>query len=200
MIKHPLQEELKDWHIVLGSGSPRRKRFFEEMGLDFEVRLQPVEETYPPTLQGSQISDYLATLKANALKRELGSKEILITADTVVWWQGESLEKAADTQEATVMLEKLSGDWHQVISSVCFTTTKIQKTINATTRVKFKTLSPEEIAYYIQNFSPYDKAGAYGIQEWLGSIAIEQIQGSYNTVVGLPTHLVYKTLMDIAMP
>lgn len=200
MTDHPLREKLKGWHIILGSGSPRRKIFFEELGLEFEVRLKPVKETYPKTLKGSEISDYLAELKANALRQSLRGNELLITSDTVVWWQEESLEKAANAQEAAQMLQKLSGQWHQVITSVCFTTTTTQKTLHAITKVKFKELDSEEISYYVKQFKPFDKAGAYGIQEWLGSIAIEEIQGSYNNVVGLPTHLVYKTLMDIAIP
>ena len=200
MTDHPLREKLKGWHIILGSGSPRRKIFFEELGLEFEVRLKPVKETYPKTLKGSEISDYLAELKANALRQSLRGNELLITSDTVVWWQEESLEKAANAQEAAQMLQKLSGQWHQVITSVCFTTTTAQKTLHAITKVKFKELDSEEISYYVDAFEPFDKAGAYGIQEWLGSIAIEEIQGSYNNVVGLPTHLVYKTLMDIAIP
>ena len=145
-----------------------------------------------------EISNYLATLKAVPFKNELQNNEILITSDTVVWHDGESLAKASSRAEAMAMLQKLSGNWHDVITSVCFTTAQTQKTLHSLTKVKFKILHPSEIDFYIEKCKPYDKAGAYGIQEWLGSIGIEEIKGSYNNVVGLPTHLVYKTLMDMA--
>ncbi|MEM1257924.1 MAG: Maf family nucleotide pyrophosphatase [Bacteroidota bacterium] len=197
MIENPLVKKLKNHKIILASGSPRRKKFFEELGINFETRLKPINEAYPQNLQAAEISNYLAELKASAFDKTLKEKEILITSDTVVWWKGESLEKAATVEEATEMLKKLSGDWHQVITSVCFTTNKEQITLSCTTRVKFKSLADEEIAYYINTFKPFDKAGAYGIQEWLGTIAIEEIEGSYNNVVGLPTHLVYKVLNEL---
>ncbi len=196
MTENPLAKKLKNRKIVLGSGSPRRRKFFEELGIPFEIRLQPVEEIYPQKLRAGEISDYLAKLKASALKSTLKENEILITSDTVVWYNGESLEKASNKAEAKEMLRKLSGNWHDVISSVCFTTTQNQKTLNSTTRVKLTPLNEEEIDFYIESCQPFDKAGAYGIQEWLGAIAIEEIQGSYNNVVGLPTHLVYKTLNE----
>lgn len=181
----------------MASGSPRRKKFFEELGINFEIQLKPIDEVYPKNLKGNEISNYLARLKASAFDNILEDNDILITSDTVVWWKGESLEKATTVKEATTMLEKLSGGWHQVITSVCFTTNKEQTTLSAATRVKFKSLTEQEIAYYVDTFKPFDKAGAYGIQEWMGMVAIEEIEGSYNNVVGLPTHLVYKTLMDI---
>ena len=168
------------------------------MGIDFEIRLKEVEEVYPSELKAAEISDYLSKLKASAFLQELQPKDILITSDTVVWNKGESLAKARDAKEARLMLQKLSGNWHQVITSVCFTTTKEQQVKNAITEVKIKPLSPEEILFYIENYQPFDKAGAYGIQEWLGLIAIEEIRGSYTNVVGLPTQLVYKTLLEMA--
>lgn len=197
MIKNPLTEKLKGNKIILASASPRRKKFFEELGVDFEIRLKPVEEVYPDHLKGAEIPDYLAELKASAFNESLQPNEILVTSDTVVWHNDESLAKASTATEAFQMLQKLSGNWHQVITSVCFTSLKLQTTVNALTDVKIKTLTEEEINYYIQKCQPFDKAGAYGIQEWLGAIAIEEIRGSYNNVVGLPTHLVYKTLMDM---
>ena len=196
MTDHPLREKLKNYRIILASGSPRRKRFFEALGIDFEVQLRPVDEQYPASLKAEQISDYLSELKASPFQGSLKEKEILITSDTVVWWKGESLEKATDEKQAEEMLKKLSGDWHQVITSVCFTTISSQTTLHSVTDVKFKSLTQEEILFYIRNFKPFDKAGAYGIQEWLGAIAIEEIRGSYNAVVGLPTHLVYKVLNE----
>ena len=197
MIKNPLAERLKNKHLILASGSPRRKKFFEDLGLDFEIRLKAIEEVYPNTLKGEEIPAYLAELKASVFKNELNTDEILITSDTVVWHNDESLAKAFDKDEATAMLKKLSGQWHKVITAVCFTTSTHQKTVSATTKVKFAPLSDDEIKYYISTFKPYDKAGAYGIQEWIGLIGIEQINGLYTNVVGLPTQLVYKTLMNI---
>ena len=197
MTKNPLVEKLAGYTIVLASGSPRRKKFFEELGVNFEIRLKPVEEVYPEHLKGEEISDYLAQLKASVFKHHIKHHEILVTSDTVVWHRDESLAKASSEKEAADMLMKLSGSWHEVITSVCFTSINEQRTVNAVTKVKFKNLSRSEIDFYINSCQPYDKAGAYGIQEWLGAIGIEEIRGSYNNVVGLPTHLVYKTLMDM---
>jgi len=192
-----LRDKLKKHKIILASASPRRQQFFKEMGLDFETRIKSVEEIHPPELMGSEISDYLAVLKASAFEGSLANNEILITSDTVVWHRNESLAKAANAKEAFLILQKLSDDWHEVITSVCFTTTKKQKTVNHVTKVKFKNLSDDEIDYYIANYKPYDKAGAYGIQEWIGLIGIEEIKGSYTNVVGLPTQLVYKVLGEL---
>lgn len=192
-----LQHKLTGYKIILASGSPRRQSYFKELGLDFEIRLKSVEEVYPQHLKGSEISDYLSALKASAFEATLAKNEILITSDTVVWHNNISLAKAKDTEEAFQMLKTLSGDWHEVITSVSFTTSEFQRTVNHTTKVKFKELTDDEIIFYIKHFKPFDKAGAYGIQEWIGLIGIEEIQGSYSNVVGLPTSLVYKTLTDI---
>ena len=189
------KDKLKHYKVILASGSPRRKQFFEDMGLDYETRLKPVDEVYPEDLKRSEISDYLAKLKASAFKETLLDKEILITSDTVVWHMDKSLAKPADEKEASEMLQELSNNWHDVITSVTFTTTIGQKTVNHITKVKFTELTNDEIQYYVQNFKPFDKAGGYGIQDWIGLIGIEEIKGSYTNVVGLPTHLVYKTLM-----
>ena len=190
-------DKLEGYKIILASGSPRRRQFFKEMGLEFEIRVKEVDEVYPNTLEGSDISDYLAELKASAFDGSLVNNEILITSDTVVWHKGKSLAKPSDSKEACEMLEALSNDWHMVITSVSFTTIDSQKTVNHLTRVKFKPLTKDEIQFYVENYKPYDKAGGYGIQEWIGLIGIEEIQGSYTNVVGLPTHLAYKTLMDM---
>ncbi|MDO6473666.1 Maf family nucleotide pyrophosphatase [Maribacter sp. 1_MG-2023] len=192
-----LKNKLKEYHLILASGSPRRHQFFNDMELDFEVRIKSVDEVYPSELKGAEISDYLAKLKAEVFKPDLQPKDILITSDTVVWHNNESLAKAEDNIEAESMLKKLSGDWHQVISSVCFTTTERQIVQHSITEVKFKNLSEDEIQHYIKEYQPYDKAGAYGIQEWIGLIGIEKIKGSYTNVVGLPTQLVYKTLSQL---
>ncbi len=192
-----LKDILKDHKIILASGSPRRQQYFKELGIEFEIRLQPVEEIYPAHLKGAEISNYLSELKASALNKELLKNEILVTSDTVVWYKNQSLAKAANAKEAFRMLKTLSNDWHEVITSVSFTTAGSQKTIANTTKVKFKDLSNEEIHFYINNFNPFDKAGAYGIQDWIGLIGIEEIKGSYANVVGLPTHLIYKTLITL---
>ena len=197
MIDNPLSVKLKDHKIILASGSPRRKQFMKDLGIAFEVRLPNVIETYPKHLEAAEISDYLAKLKASVLRQALQPNEILITSDTVVWCKGESLAKANNITEATQMLEKLSGGWHEVITSVCFTTLAEQKIDHTITQVKFRQIQAEEIAFYLTTCKPFDKAGAYGIQDWLGAVAIEEIRGSYNNVVGLPSHLVYKTLMDM---
>ena len=197
MTENPLKKKLQGYKLILGSGSPRRKLFLKELGLDFEVRPKSVDEIYPEHLQGQEISEYLAQLKATPFKKELQPKEIVLTSDTVVWHNGASLAKAANAQEAFEMLRTLSGDWHEVITSVCFTTIDFQKTVSAVTEVKFKEFSDEEINYYIEQCQPFDKAGAYGIQEWIGMIGISEIKGSYTNVVGLPTHLVYDTLMNL---
>lgn len=192
-----LQEKLKNYKLILASASPRRHQFFKELKLDFEVRLKPVKEIYPIDLKGSEISDYLSELKAVAFEGSLLPNEILITSDTVVWHNNESLAKPVDKKDAYSMLHKLSNATHEVITSVSFTTSETQKTTNYCTQVRFKKLTDEEIWFYIDNYQPFDKAGAYGIQDWLGLIAINKIEGSYTNVMGLPTHLVYKTLISM---
>ncbi len=194
---NPLKQKLNGYKLILGSGSPRRKQFLKDLGLEFEVRPKSVEEIYPESLKGEQISRYLAELKATPFKEELQSNEIVLTSDTVVWFKNESLAKASDPTEAYQMLRTLSSDWHEVITSVCFTTSTLQKTESATTLVKFMDFTDDEINHYINKCQPFDKAGAYGIQDWIGMIGISEIKGSYTNVVGLPTHLVYKTLTDM---
>ena len=190
-------KNLSKYNIILASGSPRRQQFFKDLGLKFEVRLKPVVEEYPKHLRHFEISDYLAQLKARPFKENLIDYDILITSDTIVWHQNEALGKPKDASEAFQMIKSMSNATHEVITSVCFTTSKFQKTVNANTKVTFKDLTDEEINYYIDNYKPYDKAGAYGIQEWIGNIGITHIEGSYFNVMGLPTHLVYETLNSI---
>ncbi|MFX0557125.1 Maf family nucleotide pyrophosphatase [Maribacter sp. CXY002] len=177
-----LLDKLKGYQIILASGSPRRKQFFKDLNIDVVIKVNPVDEIYPEHLQAAEISDYLAKLKASVFKGTLRTNDILITSDTVVWYKNESLAKASNKNEATQMLLKLSGDWHEVITSVCFTTEDKEIVKNHSTKVKFKTLTEEEINYYIENFKPFDKAGAYGIQEWIGLIGVEEIKGSYTNV------------------
>jgi septum formation protein len=188
---------LKNHHIILASGSPRRQQFFKDLGLDFEVRLKPVVEEYPQRLTHFEISDYLAQLKTFPFLNDLKDNDILITSDTIVWHQNKALGKPRNAQEAFEMLSSLSNATHEVITSVCFKTNTFEKTVNDVTKVTFKKLSDTEINYYIDTLKPFDKAGAYGIQEWIGQIAVTKIEGSYFNVMGLPTHLVYQTLMDI---
>lgn len=197
MTENPLAKRLKNYKLILASGSPRRKKFLEELGLEFEVRISKIAEVYPTNLKGKQISEYLARLKASELKKNLGPKDILITSDTVVWLENESLAKAKNREEAFKMLKTLAGKWHEVITSVSLTTINSQNVVTQITEVKFKDFTDDEISFYIDAYKPFDKAGAYGIQEWLGLVGIEEIRGSYTNVVGLPTHLVYKTLMNM---
>lgn len=192
-----IHENLSKYHIILASGSPRRQQFFKDLGLEFEIRLKPVIEEFPERLRHFEISNYLAQLKAIPFKESLKDNDILITSDTIVWHHNEALGKPKNASEAFQMLKSLSNSTHEVITSVCFTTSKFQKTVNATTKVTFKALSDDEIHYYINTFKPFDKAGAYGIQEWIGNIGITHIEGSYFNVMGLPTHLVYKTLHSL---
>lgn len=191
-----LADLLRNHRVILASDSPRRQQFFAEMGIPFEVHKIPVDETYPEHLQGEQISNYLARLKAGPFT-SLRTNDILITSDTVVWHRNASLAKPGDKREAMEMLRTLSNDSHQVITSVCFTTPTDQKVVSHSTMVRFRELRDDEIRYYIDHYRPFDKAGGYGIQEWIGLVGIEEIQGSYSNVVGLPTHLVYKTLTDL---
>lgn len=192
-----LNEKLKNYHIILASGSPRRQQFFKELGIDFEIRLKPIKEEYPNRLIHFEISDYLAQLKALPFKDELKENDILITSDTIVWHNNMALGKPIDEQDAFKMIKSLSNATHEVITSVCFTTKTLQKTVNAITKVTFKKLEDEEIEYYIKTCKPFDKAGSYGIQEWIGQIGISKIEGSYFNVVGLPTHLVYGSLNSL---
>ncbi|WP_445957072.1 Maf-like protein [Yeosuana sp.] len=192
-----LNDKLKNYHIILASSSPRRQSFFKDLGIDFEIRIKPVKEEYPKRLQHVEISDYLSQLKALPFKDELLADDILITSDTIVWYNNQALGKPVNDIAAFNMLKSLSNTTHEVITSVCFTTKIIQKTINDITKVTFKNLTDEEIHYYVDTCKPYDKAGAYGIQEWIGQIGVTKIEGSYFNVMGLPVHLVYKTLNDI---
>lgn len=193
-----LNEKLNGRKIVLASGSPRRQQFLRELNIDFEIRLKEVEEVYPPHLQGAQITDYLAVLKASALDDSATDDEIVITSDTIVWHEGKALGKPADRNHAFEMLKSLGGKTHEVITSVCIRHKGDSDVFNDTTKVTFNPLSDDEINYYLENYRPYDKAGAYGIQEWIGLVAIARIEGSYNNVVGLPVDKVYQHLLKIA--
>lgn len=192
-----LNEQLKNSRLILASGSPRRQQFFKELGLDFDIILKPVDEIYSERLTHAEISDYLAQLKSLPFKADLKPNDILITSDTIVWHNEKALGKPKSVDDAFNMIKSMSNTTHEVITSVCFTTTEKQKTVNAVTKVTFKALTDAEIHYYINTCKPFDKAGAYGIQEWIGQIGVTKIEGSYFNVMGLPTHLVYETLNDM---
>ena len=191
-----LREELKNHTIILASGSPRRQQFFKDLGIDFEIRLKEVEEIYPPHLQAEEITDYLAELKANAFEGEINPDELLVTSDTIVWHHNQCLGKPKDREEAFRMLQSLSDATHEVITSVCFKTNTKTETFHEITKVTFQELSEEAILYYLDHYKPFDKAGSYAIQEWIGYIGISKIEGSYTNVVGMPVHLVYQKLMN----
>lgn len=191
-----LNNKLKDFKLILASASPRRQAFFKDLNLDFEIQVKKIEETYPENLKGKEITDYLAALKASVFT-ELKKNELLITSDTIVWLDNKALGKPRNFKEAKEMLQHLSGNMHEVITSVCITSKDFQKTVNDTTKVWFKNLSEEEIEFYIETYKPYDKAGSYGIQEWIGYIGVEKIEGCYFNVMGLPVRLVYKTLSEV---
>ena len=192
-----LNKKLKDKNIILGSGSPRRQQLLKDLGLDFTIKTSNIEEVYPKYLHGSEITSFLAELKANAYEDKLNKDDILITADTIVRFNGKVLGKPKDENEAKQMLEELSGQAHDVISSICIKTIDKQITFSDTTYVFLKKLSSEEIDFYIKNYNPFDKAGAYGIQEWLGLVAVEKIKGSYYNVMGFPVHKFYKEMMKL---
>lgn len=192
-----LRENLSQFNIILASGSPRRHHFFKELDLDFTIDAREVEEVYPTELQGADITDYLARLKASVFE-DLSEKDILITSDTIVWKDGRAIGKPTDYDDAFRMLRELSGSMHEVFTSVCFTGKEFQKTVNDNTKVWFRTLTDSEIGYYLDHYKPFDKAGSYGIQDWLGYIGIDRLEGCYFNVMGLPTRLVYKTLMEIS--
>lgn len=191
-----LSEKLKNKNIILASGSPRRQELFKELGIDFSIQVKAVEEIYPSTLKEAEITNYLAELKAAAFN-ELAENDIIITSDTIVWLNNKAIEKPKDKLHAIAMLQELSGNRHKVITSICIKTFTSQKVFHDETMVYFKPLSLEEITYYVENFKPYDKAGAYGIQEWIGFIGIAKIEGSYLNVMGLPVHKLYEELMKL---
>jgi len=190
-----LTERLKSKHIILASSSPRRQELIKGLGLAFEIRIKPVKEEYPDRLRHFEISDYLAQIKSMPFVAELKPNDILITSDTIVWFNNKAIGKPFDTNEAFQMLKSLSGHTHEVITSVCFKSVDSQKTINSITKVTFKSLSDDELWYYINTNSVLDKAGAYGIQDWIGQVGVTKIEGSYFNVMGFPMDKIYNTLL-----
>lgn len=191
-----LRERLKNYTIILASGSPRRQQFLKDLDIDFIINTKPVDEVYPSHLKGAEITDFLADLKSKAFP-ELSENDVLITSDTIVWHKEKALGKPKDREDAVKMLQSLSNKTHKVITSISIKTKHTQKVINDTTLVTFKKLTNEEINYYIDTYKPYDKAGAYGIQEWIGFIGINKIEGSYYNVAGLPVHKLYDELLQL---
>lgn len=189
-----LNSNLKGYHFVLASASPRRQQFFKDLGYDFSIRVMEVDEVYPLELKREKITDFLANLKADIHRNSIADNEIVITSDTIVWLNNEALGKPKNADDAVKMLKKLSNATHEVITSVCFLTSKSCETIFDVTEVSFNELSDEMIEYYIKNYQPFDKAGSYGIQEWLGFVGVRMIKGSYTNVMGLPTDKVFNYL------
>jgi septum formation protein len=193
-MKHPL-EKLKKYDIILASKSPRRKQLLESLDIDFDVQIRTVDEIFPDDIAVENIAEYLAKLKASAFPTQfIPNNQLIITADTVVIADNQILEKPKDAQEAKEMILKLSEKSHLVVSAVCIKTNNYEKCFSVSTEVEFCKLSLEEIQYYIENYKPFDKAGAYGIQEWIGNIGIKEIKGSFYNVMGLPTHKLYDEL------
>lgn len=191
-------DNLKRYSIVLASNSPRRKELMSGLGINYVVKtLSDVDESYPDDLKGEAIPLFIACEKAEAYRAMMAPDELLITADTIVWLDDEALGKPSDREGAIRMLHALSGKTHQVITGVCLTTCEWQKSFTSVTEVKFADLTDEEIEYYVDTYSPMDKAGSYGVQEWIGFIGVESISGSYFNVMGLPIQKLYGELKKL---
>jgi len=182
------------YNYILASKSPRRQELLHNLGLPFEIRIKEAEENFPEDLNKEQIPVYLAQTKAAPFYKDLNENDLLITADTIVWLEGKVLGKPANSTEAKQMLQSLSGREHQVISGVCLTSKNKQKSFYAVSNVQFKVLTDHEIDFYVSQFKPFDKAGAYGIQEWIGAIGIIHIEGSFYNVMGLPVQRLYEEI------
>lgn len=190
----PFLEKLKTKKIILASNSPRRQELLKGLGLDFEVRVNPVDEHIPDGLPASFVAAYLSKLKSDSFVEELGEHELLITSDTVVILGDHVLGKPKNEEEAFDMLKSLSGATHRVMTAVTLRDSLKKITLEDETLVTFKMLAEEEIRYYIEHYQPFDKAGAYGIQEWIGFVGVSRLEGSYYNVMGFPLHLVYDQL------
>ena len=191
-------DNLEKYKVILASGSPRRRELMAGLGVNYEVRILPdVDESYTDTLQGEEIPLYIAKEKADAYIPMMQPNELIITADTIVWLDGKVLGKPRDREDALQMLRTMSGRTHEVFTGVCITTTDWQRSFTAQTEVRFATLSEDEIIYYVDNFKPMDKAGAYGVQEWIGFIGVENISGSYYNIMGLPVQKLYRELLKV---
>lgn len=186
------------YKIVLASGSPRRRELLAGLDIDFEVRVMPdVDESYPEGLTGVEIAQAISRKKADAYRKTLQDKELIITADTIVYMRGEVIGKPTDEEEARNMLRKLSGRVHQVVTGVTLLSKDFERSFVSVSNVTFSRLTNDEIEYYVNNYHPLDKAGAYGIQEWIGFVGVERIEGSYFNVMGLPIQRLYQELKKI---
>ncbi len=191
-------ENLKKYRVVLASNSPRRRELLTRLQVDYQVKVLPdIEESYPDGLKGEEIPVFIAREKADAYKPTMADDELIITADTIVYIDGEVLGKPKDEADAERMLRTLSGRTHQVITGVCLTTASFQRTFAAVTDVTFASLSDEEIRFYVSRFRPFDKAGAYGVQEWIGYVGVTGLKGSYFNVMGLPVQRLYQELKTL---
>lgn len=190
-----LSEKLKHHQLILASGSPRRQELLKQLDIDFKIQVKEIDEVYPSNLKAEEITNYLAKLKAAAFENELKESEIIITSDTIVWHMDQPLEKPKTKEQAIEMLQLLSNTSHKVITSVCIKSTLKEHVFFDTTLVYFKKLSLEEITYYVENYKPFDKAGGYGIQEWIGFIGVTKLEGSYFNVMGFPVHKLYEELL-----
>lgn len=184
----------KEYNFILGSNSPRRSQILKEMGLDFKIIASNIDETIPKGIKNKNVPIYLAKEKANFLFKELNKNEILITADTIVLMNDEIITKPSNKKDAKDILQKISNNKHEVITGICITSDSNQHSFSSKTEVFFNKISDSEIEYYLEKFKPYDKAGSYGIQEWLGLISVRKIIGSYTNVVGLPSSELYQEL------
>lgn len=189
-----LLQNLDNYNIILASQSPRRQELLRGLNLKFEVKVIDVEEDFPAEIVGVDIPMYLAEKKANAYNSIMDENTMIITADTIVWHEGKVLGKPVDIVDARRMLHALSGKTHQVITGVCISTLKRRKIFHVISDVRFAKLTDSEIDYYLENFRPYDKAGSYGVQEWIGYVGVEHINGSYFNVMGLPIQRLYTEL------
>lgn len=186
---------MPSYSIILSSKSPRRQSLLKELGWEFSIKVKDVEEVYPDHLTREEVPVFLSELKAAAFTEELSETDLLITADTVVIINNQIIGKPADYEDAVKILKLLSGNRHEVITGICLKSRNKQKCFHVVTDVFFKELSDQEIQYYLEQYKPYDKAGAYGIQEWIGLIGIEKINGSYFNVMGLPVKELYEEVM-----
>jgi len=189
-------DNLNNYRIILASRSPRRQQLLRDLGLKFDVVFKDYTETFPESLGGEEIAKYVAHEKAVSFKNEISENEIVITADTIVWCNNKVLGKPLNSEDAIRILKEISGNTHEVITGVCLFSSFKEKTFSVSTKVTFDTLSGEEMNFYVDKYKPYDKAGAYGIQEWIGIAACSNIEGSYFNVVGLPVQRLYKELQS----
>lgn len=191
-------DNLKKYKVILASNSPRRKELLSGLGLEYEVKVMPgIDETYPDTLPTEDVPVYIAREKAEAYRKSIAEDELIITADTVVCIDGEVLGKPADAAEAHDMLRKLAGRTHLVITGVCLTTSQFQKSFASVTEVTFDKLTDDEISFYVEKYRPFDKAGAYGVQEWIGYVGVTGMNGSFYNVMGLPVQRLYQELKKL---